>query len=62
MSSKNVIMIILKNICVEVTSRWYIDFVAKEEETVWVHRLPVFCKDVFCSNWVTREGYKDVLM
>jgi len=31
MSSKDVIMIILENACVEVTSRWYINSVVEEE-------------------------------
>jgi len=31
MSGKNVIMIVLENMYVEVTSRWYINSVVKEE-------------------------------
>jgi len=31
MSSKDVIMIVLENTCVEITSRWYIDSVVEEE-------------------------------
>ena len=31
MSSKNVIMVILENMCAEVTSRWYINSVVKKE-------------------------------
>jgi len=31
MSGKNVIMIVLENACVEVTSRWYINSVVEEE-------------------------------
>ena len=31
MSSKDVIMIVLENMYVEVTSRWYINSVVKEE-------------------------------
>jgi len=31
MSGKDVIMIVLKNACVEVASRWYINYVVKEE-------------------------------
>jgi len=31
MSGKDVIMIILENACVEVTSRWYINSVIEEE-------------------------------
>ena len=33
-ASKNVIMIILENIYVEITSRWYIDSVIKIEKTI----------------------------
>jgi len=62
MSGKDVIMIVLENMCVEVTSRWYINSVVEKAETVWVHRPPAICGDVFCSNWVTRESQEDVLM
>ena len=62
MSSKNVIMIILEDMCVEITSRWYIDSVVKEEKTIWVHKLLAICGNVFCSNWITRECQKDVLV
>jgi len=31
MSSKDVIMIVLENACVEVASRWYINSVVEEE-------------------------------
>jgi len=31
MSGKDVIMIVLENMCVEVTSKWYINFVVEEE-------------------------------
>jgi len=34
MFSKNMIMIILENMCVEVTSRWYINSVVKKKETI----------------------------
>jgi len=33
-ASKNVIIIILENIYVEITSRWYIDSVIKVEKTI----------------------------
>jgi len=33
-ASKNVIMIILENIYVEITSRWYIDSVINVEKTI----------------------------
>ena len=56
MSGKDVIMIILENMCIEITSRWYIDSVMKEEKTVWVHRLLAIYRDVFCCNWITRES------
>jgi len=56
MSSIDVIMIILEDICIEITSRWYINSVVKEEKTVWIHRPLAICRDVFCSNWVTRKG------
>ena len=61
MSSKNMVMIILENTCVEITSGWYIDSIVKEK-TIWVHRPLAICKDVFCCNWVTRKGQKNVLM
>jgi len=31
MSGKDVIMIVLENMCVEITSRWYINSVVEEE-------------------------------
>jgi len=31
MSGKDVIMIVLENVCVEITSRWYINSVVEEE-------------------------------
>jgi len=34
MSGKDMIMIILEDMCTEITSRWYINSVVKEEETV----------------------------
>ena len=55
-------MIVLENMCVEVASRQYINFVVKEKQIIWVCRLPTICRDVFCNNWVTRESQKDVLM
>ena len=60
-SDKNV-MIILENICVEITSGWYIDSIIKKEKTIGVHRLLAICKDVFCSNWITKKSQKDVLV
>ena len=55
-------MIILENTCAEVTSRQYINSVVKEEQTVWVCRLPAICESVFCNNWITKESQEDVLM
>ena len=55
-------MIVLENTCAEVTSRWYINSVVEEEQTIWVHRPPAICRDMFCSDWVTRESRQDVLM
>ena len=62
MSGKDVIMIILENVYIEITSRWYIDSVVKEKKTVWICRLSAIYGDVFCSNWITRESQKDVLV
>ena len=56
MSGKDVVMIILENIYVEITNRWYINSVVKKEEAIWIHRLSAICRDVFCSNWVTRKS------
>jgi len=49
MSGKDVIMIILENVCVEVTSRWYINSVVKKKKTIWVCRPPAICRDVFVT-------------
>jgi len=49
-SGKNMIMIILENACTEIISRWYIDSVVKNKKTIWVLRLSVIYRDVFCSN------------
>ena len=62
MSGKNVIMIILENVYAEITSGWYIKFVIKKKETIWVFRLLAICRDVFCSDWVTRKSQKNVLV
>ena len=62
MSGKDAIMIVLENACAEVTSRWYINSVVKKEKTIWIYRPLAFYGDVFCNNWVTKEGYKDILM
>ena len=62
MSSEDVIMVILENTWAEITSRWYINSVIKEELTIWILRPPAIYRGVFCSNWVTRESQEDVLM
>ena len=49
-SSKDMIMIILENMYVEITNKWYIDPVIKMERTVVVCRPLAICGDVFCSN------------
>ena len=54
MSSKNVIMIILENVCVKITSRQYIDFVIKMEKTVGIYRLSVIYGDVCCDNHLSQ--------
>ena len=56
------IIIIPENMYTEITSKWYINSVVKEEKTIWIYRLLAICRNVFCSNCVTREGQKDVLM
>jgi len=56
MSGKNVVMIILENVCAEITIRWYIDSIVKEEKTIWICKPLAICGDVFCSDWVTRKG------
>ena len=50
MSSKDVIMIILKNTCIEITSGWYINSVIKEKKTVQICKQLAIYRDVFCSN------------
>ena len=59
-TSKNVIMIILENVCIEITSRWYVDFIIKTEKTVRIYKLLDICGDVFCISWVTRKSQKDI--
>ena len=53
-------MIILENMCAEITSEQYIDFVIKKKKTIYVHRLSAICRDVFCHNWITKKGQIDV--
>jgi len=45
---------------VKITSRWYIYSVIKTEKTIGVCKLSAICRNVFCSNWVTRKSQKDV--
>ena len=49
-SNKNIVMTILGNACMEMTSRWYINSVIKKEKTIGVHRPLAICGDVFCNN------------
>ena len=56
------IIIILENMYVEITNKWYIDSVIKIERTVVVCRPLAICGDVFCSNWITRKSQKDILI
>ena len=61
-ASQNVIMIILENIYVEITSRQYINFVVKMEKTIKVYRPLAICGDISYSNWATRKVQKDILV
>jgi len=56
------IMIILENICMEIFSRWYIDSVIKTKKTIQVHKPLAICGNVFCSDWITRKGWKNILV
>ena len=56
------IMVILENVCMEITSGWYINSVIKTEKTVEICKLSAICRDMFCSNWITRESQKNVLV
>ena len=62
MSGKNVIMIILEDMYMEITNRWYINSIIKEKKTVQIYRPLAICGDIFCSNWIIKEGWKDILM
>ena len=55
-------MIILENICMKITSGWYIDSVIKKEKIVRVYGPSAICRDIFCSNWVIRESQKNILV
>jgi len=50
MSGKNVIIIILEDIYMEIISKWYINSVVKKEKTIWIHRPLAICGNMFCSN------------
>ena len=58
-SGKDMTMIILENMCA-ITSRWYVDSVIKKEKTIGVCGLSAICRNIFCSNWVTRESQKNI--
>ena len=60
--SKNVIIIILENICIEITSRWYIDSVIKIKKTIGVYRPLALYENMFCSSWITRKGQTNILI
>ena len=40
-------MIVLENMCIEITSRWYINSVVKKKKAVWVCKLPAIYRYVF---------------
>ena len=43
-------MIILEDVCAEITSRQYTDSVIKEKKTIWIHKPLAIYGDIFCSN------------
>jgi len=47
MFGKDVVIIILENVYIEITSRWYINSVVKKKKAVWVCKPPAICGDVF---------------
>ena len=55
-SGKDMIMIIPENMYIEIPSRWYINSIIKMKKTVGVHILLAICRDMFCSNWITRKS------
>ena len=55
-------MIILEDVCAEIISGWYIDSIVKKKKTVWICRPSAICEDVFCSDWITMESQKNVLV
>ena len=61
-ASKNMIMIILENIYIEITSKWYIDSTIKMKKTFGVHRPSAICRNVFCSSKVTRKSQTNILV
>jgi len=56
------VMIILEDVCAEIISGWYIDSIVKKKKTVWICRPSAICEDVFCSDWITMESQKNVLV
>ena len=46
--------------CVEITSRWYVDYIIKVEKTIGVHKLSTIYKDVFYKNLVIRKSQNNV--
>ena len=61
-ASKNMIVIILENICTEIISRWYIDSAINMKKIVRIHKLSAICRDVFCSGRVARKSQTNVLV
>ena len=51
-ANKNIIMIVLENMCIEIAREKYIDFVIKEKKTVGELCI---CRDVFCSSRITKN-------
>ena len=50
-------MIILEDICTEITSEWYIYFVVKKEKIIWIHKPLAICRDMFYKE--DSSLYKD---
>ena len=50
MSGKNIIMIILENMYVEITNKWYIDFVVKKKKTIWICRPSAIYGDIIIQR------------
>jgi len=56
------IVIILKNICAEITRKWYIDSAINMKKIVRIYKLSAICKDMFCSGRVTRKSQTNILV